>query len=118
MHFPRVAAVMVYVPDPSAGLAWYGKAFPAARRQRVEQMGFEFLELDGVRIEVVMADEKVSSGARGTVVYWQVQDFKTSLVSLQSLGAELYRGPMQIENGETMCQVQDPWGNCLGIRGR
>jgi len=24
---------------------------------------------------------------------------------------------MLIENGEAMCQVQDPWGNCIGLRG-
>lgn len=35
----------------------------------------------------------------------------------ERLGAVRYRGPMQIEPGVWMCQVQDPWGNCLGLRG-
>ncbi|MDY0831642.1 MULTISPECIES: VOC family protein [unclassified Pseudomonas] len=33
-----------------------------------------------------------------------------------TLGATLYRGPMKIEGGEWMCQVRDPWGNCIGLR--
>ena len=60
-----------------------------------------------MRIEIVKADEKVSAGPSGTVVYWQVEN----------LAAKLYRGPMNIENGEAMCQVQDPWGSCIGLRG-
>ncbi len=35
-----------------------------------------------------------------------------------SLGAQLYRGPMDLENGHRICQVLDPYGNSIGIRGR
>jgi len=118
MHLPSVAVVMVHVSSPVAGLDWYEKAFPTARRQVIEESGFECLALEGTRIEVVKADDKVSSGASGTVVYWQVDDLEASLVLLQNLGAKLYRGPMKVQDGETMCQVQDPWGNCWGLRGR
>ena len=33
------------------------------------------------------------------------------------LGATLYRGPMLIENALAMCQVKDPFGNLIGLRG-
>jgi len=54
---------------------------------------------------------------RGTVVYWRVAEFDEALAHLLGVGATLYRGPMAIEDGQLMCQVQDPWGNCLGLRG-
>ncbi|MEZ8336060.1 glyoxalase/bleomycin resistance/dioxygenase family protein, partial [Vibrio splendidus] len=28
-----------------------------------------------------------------------------------------YRGPMAIENGLFMCQIEDPFGNLIGLRG-
>jgi len=36
---------------------------------------------------------------------------------LEKLGASLYRGPMPIEDGLGMCQLADPFGNLLGLRG-
>ncbi|MFT3820548.1 MAG: glyoxalase/bleomycin resistance/dioxygenase family protein [Rubrivivax sp.] len=114
---PGIAAVMVHVPDPLQGLHWYAAAFPQARLTRLDEQDFEFLALGALRIEVVRSDEKVASGAAGSVVYWQVADFDRSLQHLLGLGASLYRGPMAIEGGQRMCQLRDPWGNCPGIRG-
>jgi predicted enzyme related to lactoylglutathione lyase len=115
---PSIASVMVHVPDTAEGLAWYARAFPSARRVTVESHDFQYLELGAIRIEVVQADDKVAAGPSGTVVYWQVSDLEGPLRRLLELGATLYRGPMAIENGQGMCQVRDPWGNCLGLRGR
>jgi predicted enzyme related to lactoylglutathione lyase len=113
-----VAAVLVHVGDIDAGLEWYERALVGARRGVIaEADNFEYLELGGVRIELVPADAKVPSGAAGTVVYWRVQDFESALKHLQSCGATLYRGPLEIEGGQKMCQVRDPWGNCIGLRG-
>jgi ribosomal protein S18 acetylase RimI-like enzyme len=112
-----VAAVMVHVSDVDAALAWYQSAFARAVPIHVAEPAFDGLALDGVNIEIVRADEKVSSGAAGSVVYWRVPALDAALAHLERLGATLYRGPMAIENGEAMCQVRDPWGNCIGLRG-
>ncbi len=112
-----VAAVMVHVGNVDEAFAWYERAFPEAVRKRVANPEFEFLSLGSVSLELVPSDVKVSSGASGSVVYWQVRDFETSLEHFQAIGAHLYRGPMLIEDGQAMCQVQDPWGNCIGLRG-
>ena len=112
-----IFAVMVHVADVEAGLVWYQKAFPSSLRKSIPQQFFEYLDVDGISIEIVLADEKVSSGAAGSVVYWQVEDFDAALQHMQSIGATLYRGPLKIENGKRMCQVRDPWGNCMGLRG-
>ena len=113
-----VAAVMVHVSDVEAALTWYQRAFPEAVRCRSKIEHFEYLSIDGVQLELVPSDEKGSSGACGSVVYWHVKHLESSLRHLQSIGARLYRGPMRIEGGLSMCQVQDPWGNCIGLRGR
>lgn len=117
MHLPVVAAILVYVPDIEQALAWYEQAFPLARRKKSTSDGLEFLRLGALQIEIVPADDKVSSGPSGTVVYWKVESVDEELVRLKRIGAKLYRGPMRIEGGESMCQVQDPWGNCIGLRG-
>ena len=106
---------MVHVADVQAGLAWYQRAFPLATCVREEE--FELLLVDGVQLEVVLSDEKVGSGSAGSVIYWRAGDLNTALSHMRAIGAQLYRGPMKIEQGLGMCQVKDPWGNCIGLRG-
>lgn len=112
-----IAAVMVHVGDVSAALDWYQRAFPAAKRDRVASPPFEFLAVGDVRLEFVPADPAVRSGAAGTVVYWHVPRLDAALDRLLGLGAIRHRGAMRIEDGLAMCQVRDPWGNCIGLRG-
>nr|WP_246748650.1 glyoxalase/bleomycin resistance/dioxygenase family protein [Rhizobium setariae] len=108
---------MVPVPDVKAALAWYQAVFPDAVAEVSLPSGFEFLRIGDVQLEIVPADGKVQSGSAGTVVYWWVEDFNGSLAHMQSVGGRLYRGPMEIDQGIWMCQVRDPWGNCIGLRG-
>ena len=117
MKDQKIAAVMIHAPDWKKGLEWYAKAFPQAKRDSLPEFDFECLELNGIRIEVVTADEKVGTGTFGVVVYWKVDHFDDALKYLRNLGAVLYRGPMNIENGWRMCQLKDPFGNLLGLRG-
>jgi predicted enzyme related to lactoylglutathione lyase len=109
---------MVHVPDVPAAFAWYQRAFPHAVPRKIHSpIAFEYLDIDGVMLEIVPADEKVASGAAGTLVDWHVPNFEAALIHLQRIGAKLYRGPGDIENGQRMCKMLDPWGNCVGLRG-
>jgi uncharacterized glyoxalase superfamily protein PhnB len=123
-HPPRIVAtkpilaVLVHVPEVERALDWYEQALPGATRRRLaEPAPLEYLDVAGVMLEMVPADEKVSNAAAGSVVYWHTPDFDASLAHLLALGATLYRGPGDIEYGQRMCQVRDPWGNCVGLRG-
>ncbi|ELV8773465.1 glyoxalase/bleomycin resistance/dioxygenase family protein, partial [Vibrio harveyi] len=49
---------------------------------------------------------------------WSVGNLCVALADFQKLGARLYRGPMEIEDGLSMCQVEDPFGNLIGLRGK
>ena len=114
----QIAAVLVFTPDFKAALDWYEKAFTGAIRVHLDAWNHTILKFGDSWIEPVRADAKVGAGPAGSVVYWQVTDFDRALEHMQSVGATLYRGPMDIENGEAMCQVRDPWGNCIGLRGQ
>lgn len=116
MTFP-ISAVMIHVAEPERALAWYQQVFPQALAKTVPENGFSYLLYQGVQLEFVPADDQVSSGASGSVVYWHVDDFATFLEHALSLGATLYRGPLTLEQGIQMCQVRDLWGNCIGLRG-
>jgi len=111
-----IISILVHVGDWQAATEWYTAAFPTATRIYHEPNDFGHLDLEGVAIEIVNADNKVASGAAGSVVYWRVADIQQETQRLVALGGKLYRGPMAIEDGEWMCQVQDPWGNCIGLR--
>jgi len=112
-----VSAVLVHVSDVSEGVSWYQAAFPHAILETSLPSGFKYLRIGETQLEIVPADEKVPSGAAGTVVYWWTLDFEGSLAHLKAVGAVLYRGPLKIDHDLWMCQVRDPWGNCIGIRG-
>ena len=111
-------AVLIHVSDVQLGFEWYKTAFPAAVEDKLEGCPLSVLRFNGFSIEIVLADEKVSSGKRGTVLYWSVDHLTDSLERFYSLGAKLYRGPMDIEDGLSMCQVEDPFGNLIGLRGK
>ena len=117
MQTPFVVAIMVHVPSVSEATVWYERVFPNAVRSSTFEPKFEYLLVGQTKLELVPADGKVSSGPSGSVVYWQFAEFEEALLRFQDAGAELYRGPMPTENGQFMCQVQDPWGNCIGLRG-
>ncbi len=112
------SAVLVHVPDVAKGLIWYKKAFPEAVPIYHSDFDFTVLDLNGFSLEIVQADEKVGSGKNGTVIYWSVDNLSAVLAHFEALGAYLYRGPMEIESGLFMCQVADPFGNLIGLRGK
>lgn len=111
-----IIAVMIHAADWRAATLWYAQVFPHARRVLHEPDDFGHLQLDGLSLEIVPSDAKVGQGPAGTVVYWQVSDLSAEVHRLVALGGHLYRGPLAIEGGEWICQVQDPWGNCIGLR--
>jgi hypothetical protein len=112
-----ISSILIHVDNPHAGLIWYQKAFPEANKCFIAEFDFMYLDYMGIMLEIVPADNKVSSGAAGSVVYWQTDNFQKRLDHLLEIGAILYRGPIDVEKGLRMCQVLDLWGNCIGIKG-
>ncbi len=113
----KPVAVLIYVHDVSRAMAWYASALPETRRHAVAEASVAALNVGGVILEFVAADEKVGCGKSGTVVYWSVPVLRQAISHFEDLGATLYRGPMAIEDGQGMCQLEDPFGNLIGLRG-
>ena len=113
----KPTALLIHVNDVPSGLEWYKKAFPDAKSVYLEEFRFTVLDMNGFMLEVVQADEKVGSGKLGTVMYWAIPDLNIAINHFKSLGAKVYRGPIPIENGLGMCQIEDPFGNLIGLRG-
>jgi predicted enzyme related to lactoylglutathione lyase len=107
---------MIHVPDWKNGLPWYQQAFPNAEVKKIQAKNRKYLEFDGIDIELVNCDERAPSGVAGSVVYWGVDDFDHRLEYLISIGASLFRGPIEINGKLRICQVKDPFGNVFGIR--
>nr|WP_301299851.1 VOC family protein [Pseudomonas laurylsulfativorans] len=107
---------MLHVPDWRTATVWYARAFDTAVRIRPETDDYGHLDIGGVALEIVNADDKVGCGPAGSVVYWSVADLNAEIARLSTLGATLYRGPLDIDGGDRICQMRDPWGNCIGLR--
>jgi GNAT superfamily N-acetyltransferase/predicted enzyme related to lactoylglutathione lyase len=113
-----IKAVMIHAANSQKAFEWYQLAFPEARSTALPEHDFHYLDYRGVHLEIVVSDSKVGSGPYGSVVYWDFPNFEIAKKHFETIGATLYRGPMQIEEGQAMCQVQDPFGNLIGIRAK
>lgn len=114
----KPVAVMLHVHDVGAAVDWYCTVFPSAQPVGDSNEQLAILDINGFGLEIVCEDSKVGSGKTGSVLYWSVPDLLDALVSFQAIGATLYRGPITIESGIGMCQLVDPFGNLIGLRGK
>ncbi|MBD2189968.1 glyoxalase [Pseudanabaena sp. FACHB-723] len=114
--FKYIAEVMYFVSDRRVAAAWYSKLFDTEITCLEDPEHF-FIRIGNQDVWFHDADIKVPSGAAGHVAYWQVTDFDAVLELAIKLGAQLYRGPLDREDGTYMCQVKDLDGNLIGFIG-
>jgi predicted enzyme related to lactoylglutathione lyase len=114
--FKGVSEVMYFVSDRRAAAVWYSNLF-GIEITWLENPEHFFIRVGNQDVWFHQSDSKVPSGAAGHVAYWQVTDFDAVLKRATHLGAKLYRGPLDRQDGSYMCQVKDPDGNLIGIIG-
>ena len=114
--FKRIAEVMYFVPNRYEAARWYSSLFEN-EIFFLENPDHFFIRVGNQEVWFHQADHKVPSGAAGCVAYWQVGDFDEAVERAVRLGAEMYRGPLDREDGTFMCQVKDPFGNLVGLVG-
>jgi predicted enzyme related to lactoylglutathione lyase len=119
--FKGIKAIFYFVPDVVAAAKWYGELIGQANTSYFESEG----EIHGALIrvgEVDMffhtADDKMQSGHAGQVAYWHVDNIYPAIARAQHYGARLYRGPLEIEDNQAICQMWDIFGNLFGMQGR
>lgn len=113
--FQSVHSVMFFVPDVEKACVWYSRLLALEPIYLVE--GFPVLRIGGVELCFHKADSKVSSGRAGAVTYWRVASFDQAMANAESMGGSVYRGPLEIEDGNSICQILDPFGNLFGLTG-
>ena len=111
-----IDGLMFVVDEPETARAWYSELFEVAPRH-LEEFDFWYLDVGGFVVEFLKADAKSQPGVNGQVCYWAVESFDAFVGRATSLGAVIYRGPIDIEEGRKMAQLKDPFGNVLGVRG-
>jgi uncharacterized protein len=114
--FKHVSEVMYFVSDRRAAAEWYSSLFDVKITRLANPEHF-FIRVGNQDVWFHQSDSKVPSGAAGQVAYWQVSDFDAVLERATQLGAKLYRGPLNRQDGTYMCQVKDPDGNLIGLIG-
>jgi len=114
--FKYVSEVMYFVADRRAAAAWYSNLFDTEITWLEDPEHF-FIRIGNQDGWFHDTDSKVPSGAAGHVAYWQVTDFDAVLERATKLGAQLYRGPLDRQDGTYMCQVKDLDGNLIGFIG-
>jgi predicted enzyme related to lactoylglutathione lyase len=114
--FQHVAEVMIFVRDRNAAAEWYSKLF-GVEVTYLENPDHFFIKVGSQEIWFHQADSKVPSGASGHVAYWRVTDFDAVLIHATQLGAQLYRGPLDRDDGTFMGKVKDLDENLIGFFG-
>ena len=114
--FESVHSVMFFVSDVAKACAWYSKFLDCEPTYLAPD--FPVLRAASVEICFHLADSKVSSGHAGAVTYFRVNNLAVAISRAEYLGGSVYRGPLEIENGDSICQIADPFGNLLGMVGK
>ena len=61
------------------------------------------------------ADSKSPNSTGGQVAYWSTNNFDLDMKRTVSMGASVWRGPLEFEPGKRICQIKDPFGNVFGL---
>ena len=108
--------LVLFTDDIPASREFYKKAF-GLDPQLDEPEICEF-QIDLQAVILHPPDEKSPAGTSSHVSYCSIGDFDAAVRRFQDLGAQVFRGPIEIGGSERVCLVRDPFGNTIGLRGR
>ena len=52
------------------------------------------------------------------MAYFGTDGLEAHRAALLAAGAVAHRGPLDIEDGQAICQLVDPYGNIFGLQGK
>ncbi|MBD2181049.1 glyoxalase [Planktothrix sp. FACHB-1355] len=118
--FKGIQAVFYFVSDVVAAAKWYSELLAIPVTNYFESDGKirgASIQIGDVEMFLHLADAKMQPGHTGQVAYWRVDHINHAIEQAQQHGARLYRGPLQIENNQAICQMWDIFGNLFGMQG-
>lgn len=108
--------VYLFVADLPRNKAWFEEILGVP--PSIENGFFVEFRLGSSALCLHPADEKSPLTTGGSVGYWRVHELAKAVEHFISHGASLYRGPLDIGNGEAICQMRTPFGNVVGLIGK
>ncbi len=107
--------VLMFVPSVRSAAEWYSSVLklPAS----FVDENFAMIPIGIAQLCFHAADAKVPAGRAGQVAYWRVDSLVEASAAFSKAGAALYRGPLQIDSAQGICQFADPFGNLFGLIG-
>ena len=117
MFLNKLHTVYLFVHNVKESSSWYSKVLNIPLT--IDEDKFGLIKIGSNEMCFHPADDKSPVSTGGSVAYWYVED----LVEVSDLfvkhGGSLYRGPIEIpESDEGICQIKDPFGNVIGLRGK
>jgi predicted enzyme related to lactoylglutathione lyase len=107
---------LMFVENILDSAEFYEKLFKVAPIELEES--FCSFKLGHSFFNLLPGDSKSLISKGGSVGYWQVEELSKFIEYAQSIGAKVYRGPLYVkEIDRTICQIEDPMGNIIGIEG-
>ena len=115
--FKKIKAVFIFTDRPVESARWYSKLFDLPLR--IQEDHFCLIQNPDIELCFHLADSKSPQSTGGSVSYQSVANFQDALDKALFLGAEIYRGPLKIEEEDNrwIAQIKDPGGNVIGIDG-
>lgn len=112
--FKSFSTIRLCSENVKASRDFYTRLFDQAPIEDLEN--FVSFRIAGVCLDIALADAKSPTSHGGAVGYWLVDDLKTVIEKSKALGAEIYRGPLKVNEAQrTIVQIIDPIGNVIGF---
>ncbi len=107
--------VYIFVEDLQPSKQWYQKVFNEV--PEVDEVDVVQFRLGGSKFCLHLADAKSPLLSSGSIGYWRVAHLHSTIEILVKQGAKIHREPFILATGEQICQIQDPFGNVIGLIG-
>lgn len=107
-------AIRIISKDLSRSRDFYSSLFEISPFE--DEEAFVSFLINGVSLDLCLEDLKNPSSVGGSVGYWLVEDLDKLIQKALSLGASVYRGPIDVlVTGRRIIQIQDPVGGIMGF---
>lgn len=118
-----LTTIRFHAADLTAAKQWYTELLgiepyferPGYAEFRIGDYQHELGLLDSKYAPTLGAQGDSPSAPSGAVVYWHVDDVRSTLDRLQGLGAEVSEPVREFGDGFVGAAVIDPFGNILGV---
>lgn len=108
------ATLRMSVSDIQKSRDWYRAFFGIEPVEDLEN--FVSFRIGDTLFDLSVADKKSPLSTGGSVGYWLVDSLDEAIEKAKSLGADVYRGPLRVDEVQrTIVQIKDPQGNVFGL---